>query len=87
MTSIVKSRSLECGGLAPLWPRLSAIDNKAAPGRRTPKWRSNQIEESFSDGWELIVEDCPQIKQHLSFGDAADDRRRGVAELVLDILS
>jgi len=28
--------SLECGGLAPLWPRSSVIDNKAAPGRRTP---------------------------------------------------
>jgi len=31
--------SLECGGLAPLWPRSSAFDNTAAPGRRTPKGR------------------------------------------------
>jgi len=28
---------LECGGLAPLSPRSSVIDTKAAPGRRTPK--------------------------------------------------
>jgi len=28
--------SLECGGLTPLWPRSGVIDNKAAPGRRTP---------------------------------------------------
>ena len=31
--------SLECGGLAPLLPRSSAIDNKAAPGRRSPRRR------------------------------------------------
>ena len=24
--------SLECGGLAPLWPRSGVNDNKAAPG-------------------------------------------------------
>ena len=29
--------SLECGGLAPLSPRSSVIDDKAAPGRRTPR--------------------------------------------------
>ena len=32
------SLTLECGGPAPLWPRSNAIDNKAAPGRRTPRW-------------------------------------------------
>ncbi|HKG96945.1 MAG TPA: hypothetical protein VKA97_03985, partial [Pyrinomonadaceae bacterium] len=32
--------SLECGGQAPLWSRSGAIDNKAAPGRRTPGRRS-----------------------------------------------
>ena len=31
--------SLECGDLAPLWYRSGAIDNKAAPGRRTPRRR------------------------------------------------
>ncbi len=36
----VRRGSLECGGLAPLSPRSDATDNKAAPGRRTPKWRS-----------------------------------------------
>src|SRR5215216_2167807 len=30
--------SLECGGLA-LWSRSNVIDNKAAPGRRTPRRR------------------------------------------------
>jgi len=29
--------SLECGGLTPLWSGSDVIDNKAAPGRRTPK--------------------------------------------------
>jgi len=29
--------TLECGDLAPLWPRSDVIDNKAAPGRRTPR--------------------------------------------------
>src|SRR5215216_427928 len=27
---------LECGDSAPLWSRSDAVDNKAAPGRRTP---------------------------------------------------
>jgi hypothetical protein len=31
--------TLECGGLAPLSPRSSLIETKAAPGRRTPKRR------------------------------------------------
>jgi len=30
--------TLECGGLTPLWSCSSIIDNKAASGRRTPKW-------------------------------------------------
>ncbi|HJP95206.1 MAG TPA: amino acid adenylation domain-containing protein [Pyrinomonadaceae bacterium] len=37
-----ESNSLECGGLAPLWSRSGVIDNKAAPGRRTPRTRRNQ---------------------------------------------
>jgi len=28
---------LECGDSAPLWSRSDAVDNKAAPGRRTPR--------------------------------------------------
>ena len=30
---------MECGGLAPLWFDLRRINDKAAPGRRTPKVR------------------------------------------------
>jgi TonB family protein len=33
------SATLECGGMAPLCYRLRFIEAKAAPGRRTPKWR------------------------------------------------
>src|SRR5262245_59368483 len=34
--------TLECGGLAPLCYRSRVIKVKAAPGRRTPKWRQTQ---------------------------------------------
>jgi len=33
------SATLECGGLTPLCYRWRLIETKAAPGRRTPKWR------------------------------------------------
>jgi hypothetical protein len=40
--------SLECGGLPPLWPRSSVIDNKAAASRRTPRRRRTyNLRESF----------------------------------------
>jgi hypothetical protein len=48
-----KSNTLECGGLAPLWPiNVSLLINrkevrpaKAAPGRRTPRsWLSSTPE-------------------------------------------
>src|SRR5689334_4677287 len=46
VVSVVVARkvvSLECGGLTPLWPRSSDIDNKAASGRRTPRRRLCQL--------------------------------------------
>ena len=59
MTSIVKSRSLECGGLAPLWSLIAL----------------RQPMESFAEDRQLVLEDRPQIEQHFSFGNTADDRR------------
>ena len=49
----VRRATLECGGQAPLSPRTGAIDDKAASGRRTPKWSSiaavsRVIESSFA---------------------------------------
>src|SRR5215216_3058176 len=41
--TVILGASLECGGLAPLCYRSRLSDNKAVPGRRTPRRRPNSI--------------------------------------------
>ncbi len=47
--------SLECGGLAPLWSRSRTTDNKAAPGRRTPRRRP--VDASLDESSEVFPTD------------------------------
>jgi len=51
---------LECGDQAPLWSRSSIFDNKAAPGRRTPKKKlmNPTDEETLEDDVNYGIADC-----------------------------
>jgi len=54
---------LECGGPTPLWPRSTVIDNKAAPGRRTPNFVANLPRRRFlkTIGGAAVATALPQV--------------------------